>query len=267
MYKRQIWKYDPHWSKVFHLFEEILETLSDGVESMQAGGAERLFVNNTEVYPMVSLPYGSIPVHQLSSGMRRIIEIAYLVVWAAAESATFQTMTQRKAKKSITVIVDEIEIHLHPKWQRTVLPSLLKTVPTIDTLTADDIEFAETQFFITTHSPLVLSSIESAFDHQRDSVLMLDYDQVRQSVFLSPFNMPKLGSADAWLKSEVFGLSSSRSRVGEMAIDQARLFLTNNSKTSQFEIEYNLSRAIPDDDPFWVLWNLRNHISESRGGE
>lgn len=44
------------------------------------------------------------------------------------------------------VIIDEIELHLHPTWQQTIIDSLLKIFPNI-------------QFIITTHSPQVISSV------------------------------------------------------------------------------------------------------------
>ncbi len=47
------------------------------------------------------------------------------------------------------VVIDEIEMHLHPSWQKNILPSLSKTFPNL-------------QFIITTHSPLVISSIKNA---------------------------------------------------------------------------------------------------------
>ncbi len=45
------------------------------------------------------------------------------------------------------VLIDEIELHLHPSWQRDVIPCLLHTFPNI-------------QFIVTTHSPQVLSNVE-----------------------------------------------------------------------------------------------------------
>jgi predicted ATP-binding protein involved in virulence len=44
------------------------------------------------------------------------------------------------------VLIDEIDLHLHPKWQQQVLPDLLRTFP-------------KTQFIVTTHSPQVLSTV------------------------------------------------------------------------------------------------------------
>jgi predicted ATP-binding protein involved in virulence len=45
------------------------------------------------------------------------------------------------------VMVDEIDLHIHPKWQINVLPVLAKALPNI-------------QFIVTSHSPLVVGSLE-----------------------------------------------------------------------------------------------------------
>ena len=45
------------------------------------------------------------------------------------------------------VLIDEIELHLHPKWQRAIIPNLKKTFPNC-------------QFIITTHSPQVISALK-----------------------------------------------------------------------------------------------------------
>ena len=47
---------------------------------------------------------------------------------------------------SAIVLIDEIELHLHPAWQRRVLPALRATFPNV-------------QFFVTTHSPQTLSTL------------------------------------------------------------------------------------------------------------
>ena len=44
------------------------------------------------------------------------------------------------------VLIDEIDLHLHPSWQRDVVPQLLNTFPNC-------------QFFLSTHSPLVLNNV------------------------------------------------------------------------------------------------------------
>lgn len=46
-------------------------------------------------------------------------------------------------------LIDEIELHLHPEWQRRIVPGLLEAFPC-------------SQFFITTHSPQVLGEIKNS---------------------------------------------------------------------------------------------------------
>ena len=46
------------------------------------------------------------------------------------------------------ILIDEIDLHLHPKWQRMIVPKLLETFPNC-------------QFIISTHSPHVLTHVEA----------------------------------------------------------------------------------------------------------
>lgn len=46
-------------------------------------------------------------------------------------------------------LIDEIDLHLHPEWQRKITKTLSKTFP-------------KTQFIATTHSPFVVQSVEEA---------------------------------------------------------------------------------------------------------
>ena len=55
------------------------------------------------------------------------------------------------------VLVDEIELHLHPEWQKSVLPRLLQTFPNV-------------QFVVTTHSPLVLAQLNSLLYRMQDEI-------------------------------------------------------------------------------------------------
>jgi predicted ATP-binding protein involved in virulence len=50
------------------------------------------------------------------------------------------------------VLIDEVDLHLHPGWQQQILPSLRSTFPGV-------------QFVVTTHSPQVLSTV--AAEHVR----------------------------------------------------------------------------------------------------
>ena len=82
-------------------------------------------------------------VDQLSSGER-----AYLILLAdLARRLQVVKPDARLAEIAGVVLIDEIELNLHPTWQRLIVPTLVRV-------------FASCQFIVTTHSPQVLGEIE-----------------------------------------------------------------------------------------------------------
>lgn len=71
------------------------------------------------------------------------------------------------------VLIDEIELHMHPKWQRRIINTLRRTFPNI-------------QFFITTHSPQVLGEIG-----ENINIYQLSNED-------NEFECVKIDSLDAW---------------------------------------------------------------------
>jgi len=59
-------------------------------------------------------------------------------------------------EQDIILFLDEIEVHLHPKWQYRILPLTQKIFP-------------NAQIFITTHSPFILNSIDNAKIYQLET--------------------------------------------------------------------------------------------------
>lgn len=59
--------------------------------------------------------------------------------------------TQRDIfSQPVILFLDEVDIHLHPKWQRRILPAIQKLLP-------------NAQVFVSTHSPFVVGSVEDAY--------------------------------------------------------------------------------------------------------
>lgn len=56
-------------------------------------------------------------------------------------------------EQPIILLLDEIDIHLHPKWQRRILPAIQTLLP-------------NAQIFASTHSPFVIGSVEDAWVYQ-----------------------------------------------------------------------------------------------------
>lgn len=60
------------------------------------------------------------------------------------------------------VLIDEIELHMHPSWQRIILPTLCKI-------------FSNVQFIVTTHSPQILGEVDDTFN-----LIMLSTEEENQ---------------------------------------------------------------------------------------
>ena len=100
---------------------------------------------------------GELPVAMLSDGIRNMLtlvaDIAFRAVKLNPSLGPFAA-TQTEG----IVLIDEVDMHLHPAWQQTVLASLCEAFPQI-------------QFIVTTHSPQVLSAIH------RESVRVMAQDE------------------------------------------------------------------------------------------
>jgi predicted ATP-binding protein involved in virulence len=88
------------------------------------------------------------------------------------------------------VLIDEIDLHLHPQWQREVIPALLATFPKL-------------QFIVTTHSPQVLSKVK------KESVFILENGKLVQDV---PYTYGRNASA---ILFEIFGVTDRPIEVQE----------------------------------------------------
>lgn len=100
----------------------------------------QIFINSREE------PDRPLQLSQLSDGYRTMLALVMDLarrMALAAQGKGFDNVLEYPA----IVLIDEVELHLHPAWQQKVLPNLLKVFP-------------NTQFIVTTHSPQVISSIE-----------------------------------------------------------------------------------------------------------
>ncbi len=104
--------------------------------------------------PTLHFDYGDVPILLCSAGIQRIVSLAYLLVWAWQEHISVTQKMRREPERSIILFIDEVEAHLHPFWQRSIVPSLMNVVREM----APEVQI---QLIITTHSPLILASVEN----------------------------------------------------------------------------------------------------------
>jgi hypothetical protein len=146
-------------------------------------------------------PYGWVRVGDLSLGYRTLM--AWVIDFAARMFARYPDSENPLAEPAVC-LVDEIDLHLHPTWQRKLIDFL-------------DQRFPNTQFIVTAHSPLVVQAAEHANiavlrRHDGDDFVTIhnDLDAVRG------------WRVDQILTSDLFGLDGSRSpHVNELLRERA----------------------------------------------
>ncbi|MDD0838407.1 AAA family ATPase [Curvibacter sp. HBC61] len=236
----------------FKVLKQVLGALSPSADELLIpGDLRKLSVKDPQRYPTLRMPYGEdVAVIHASAGMRRVIALAYLLTWAWQEHVESAKLRSENPTREIIFLVDEIEGHLHPRWQRCIVPALLKVM---DVLTSS--HNSKVQLITATHSPLVLASVESEFDAEKDTWFDLDLEQKQVTLRKRPY-FPR-GEIGNWLVSEAFDLKEPRSLEGEQAIRAAQAVLDESKPTTKAieAADKGLRRAgIPDIDPFWVSW-------------
>lgn len=158
------------------LFEKLLPRGVFFTETLEAG--DYLFKHGT-----ISVPFSA-----LSDGYRTYIGwISDLLFHLTTSAPKGGKLVDARG----VVMVDEIDLHIHPDWQRTIIPHLAKTLKNI-------------QFIFTTHSPIVVGTLERAniYNVQRGRGGIPKVARPEEETFGL--------SADQVLRSEAFGLDSTR---------------------------------------------------------
>ncbi|TIN72060.1 MAG: ATP-binding protein [Mesorhizobium sp.] len=242
-------------SKAFDQFASVLKRLSpEDLGVLTPGPAVRLPGDARDI-PTIQHRYGSVPVTHASAGVQRVLLLAYLIIWSWQEHELAARQLGQSPLRRMMVIVDELEAHLHPKWQRIVLPALMK----VGDLLSSDLAI---QMVAATHSPMILASLESTFDPSIDLLYHLYGDG--PEIKLEETAFVKYGDASGWLTSPLFGLRHARSREAEMAIEAAKsLQLMDEPAKEEVEaVSKRLRENLAGDDKFWPRWL---YFAESHG--
>ena len=231
----------------FSVFERVLSHLSPSDLGALRPAHPTRMPGDPRMIPVIRHPYGKTPVLYASAGVRRIMALTYVVVWAWQEHLLGSELRGVKPTRRLVLLVDELDAHLHPFWQRTILPAILDIGALLD-------ERLQMQVVVSTHSPFVLASLETRFDPSSDALyhLRLEGAEVR----LRREEFYKHGDVSSWLTAPIFGLRYARSKDVERVIEQAMQFQLARS-TDHLEIQRvsdRLKQVLPSDDPFWRRW-------------
>lgn len=245
------------------VMESALRTLSpsnDPSSQFRVAGASRHLPEDSRFVPTIHTNYAShLPVLHASAAVRRICTFAYILTWAWSEHCLAASIAEREPTSEIILLFDELESHLHPRWQRCLLPALLGVARGL----GEDLHL---QLIATTHSPLVLASVEPHFGEE-DRLFHLDVGdgQVR----LDEMPWVKQGDAVNWLVSDMFGLKEARSIEAERAIGAAQALMRGETDlpaglNSAELIDLELRRVLAGHDAFWPRWVVWTEQNEPK---
>jgi len=131
---------------------------------------------------------GMVPLRRLSLGYRTLI--TWVLDLASRLYERYPDNSDPLAEPAV-VLVDEIDLHLHPGAQRDLLPSLSGI-------------FQNTQFIVTTHSALI---VQAAPEDANIALLRREGDHV---VIENDVKIPRNARVDQILTSDLFGLETAR---------------------------------------------------------
>lgn len=233
----------------FRWFKKVLEALSPTPSETLLPGKTfaRMGLTDSRDIPTLATPYGQeVPILHASAGVKRASLLAYLLVWTWTEHQRASALLGQDTTNQVILLVDEIEAHLHPKWQRQIVPALLNTVSELSTT-------AEVQLVAATHSPLVMASVEPLFDTSLDA--WYDLDLEKGEVMLRRRDFEKHGDAEGWLLSEAFDLASTRPLEYEKLVSEASALINASAPdVSAIVAMNNELAALPVTDEFLFRW-------------
>lgn len=127
-------------------FRNIIEVAASVASEIMSGfmlGFGSIEENKRGLYPQYNTQDGALPLDKLSQGTQSVIQWVSHLILGMAEYYDFPVdLINRPA----VLIIDEIDAHMHPEWQRRIIPALIKNLPNC-------------QLFVSTHSPLILSGL------------------------------------------------------------------------------------------------------------
>lgn len=204
-----------------------------------------------KVLVVIQTPSGKIRLADLSLGYKTMlawtVDLAVHMLWHNKES-------DAPLEEPSVVIIDEIDLHLHPQWQRIVRDTLTK-------------HFPNTQFICTAHSPIMAQSAEN------ENLAVIK--RVGSDVFIE--NDPDI--VKGWrigqiLTSELFDIGSERAPEIEGFVNERRQLLDKKEITETDSLRLNELDFLLSDLPILDSENQRlfnkmqklAEIVEKKGG-
>ncbi|UWY29257.1 AAA family ATPase [Flavobacterium sp. TR2] len=180
-------KFETDFNKVKSILIDILPDVSD-IQS------KPIDENNSKPILEVQTSYGWVSLRNLSFGYQTLTA---LIVDIASKMMEQYPKSNNPLEEPVIILIDEIDLHLHPKWQRTVIDKLSQ-------------HFPKAQFIATSHSPLI---VQAALD-KKANIVVCRKEGDKVIIDNNPDEV-KGWRIDQILTSDLFELSSSQSILFE----------------------------------------------------
>jgi predicted ATP-binding protein involved in virulence len=163
-------------------------------------------------------PWGCLPFQVLSDGYRSTTQWVLDFIGWIIHAERFMNNPDIGG----ILLIDEIEQHLHPRWQRYIVRRLRQ-------------QFPKTQIIASTHTPLAASGIVD----EEDSLLLKLEQELNGIIDLKVLDKKLLAGkrADQVLTSEAFGLITTRNPGSEDEINRYTALLSKGERTEAEETE------------------------------
>lgn len=171
----------------FNLVKSILIDILPDVSAIQS---KPINENNSKPILEVETSYGWVSLRDLSFGYQTLTA---LIVDIASKMMEQYSKSDNPLEEPVIILIDEIDLHLHPKWQRTVIDKLSQ-------------HFPKAQFIATSHSPLI---VQAALD-KKANIVVCRKEGDKVVIDNNPDEV-KGWRIDQILTSDLFELSSSKS--------------------------------------------------------
>ena len=139
---------------------------------------------------------------QLSAGYRGVITIICDLISRFSERQDVENIADFQG----VVLIDEVELHLHPKWQYSFMQKLRETFPLI-------------QFIVTTHSPTVLLGADN------NAIFYKVYKNNGKTKISAPIDNIRNFMANTLTTSPLFDMDTARARNSDIDIDTSEDYI------------------------------------------
>lgn len=164
---------------------------------------------------------------ELSSGFQAIFSIiANIIEWI---EKTYPEGYRNIQEAKGTVLIDELDLHLHPEWQFNIRDGLEALFPNL-------------QFIVTTHSPHLLSSAREG------EVIIMSRETGTTEYHFEPSDKLYSGWNTDQILEDVMGVKSLKNKDYERLIDEAFDAYESKDKTQLLSIMEKLKKITHSDD-------------------